>query len=73
MSRRDWPIEVGSQDDKEGLMRSVKQIQEEVPKLKAQGIPPSKIVLGGFLQGGAVALLAACRHMVKKPLQDAQV
>jgi hypothetical protein len=53
--------------------RRVKQIQEEVAKLKAQGIPPSKVVLGGFLQGRAVALLAARRNiMVKKPLQDAQ-
>jgi predicted esterase len=62
----DWPIEVGSQDDKEGLMRSVEQIQKEVTKLKAQGIPPSKVVLGGFSQGGAVALLAACRNMAEE-------
>lgn len=63
----DWPIEVGSQDDKEGLLRSVKQIQKEVAKLKAQGIPPSKIVLGGFSQGGAVALLAAYRDTGDEP------
>jgi lysophospholipase-2 len=27
----DWPIEVGSQDDKEGLMRSVEQIKRRLP------------------------------------------
>jgi predicted esterase len=59
----DWPIDVGSKDDKPGLLRGVEQIQKEVEKLKAQGIPPSKIVLGGFSQGGAVALLAAYRNI----------
>jgi predicted esterase len=63
----DWPIEVGSQDDKEGLLRGVEQIQNEVAKLKAQGIPPSKIVLGGFSQGGAVALLSAYRNIGEEP------
>lgn len=62
-----WPIGVGSQDDKVGLLRSVEQIQKEVAKLKAQGIPPSKIVLGGFSQGGAVALLSAYRNIGDEP------
>ena len=55
----DWPIAVGSQDDKEGLMAGIKTIENEVSKLNEQGIPSEKIVLGGFSQGGAVALLAA--------------
>lgn len=58
----DWPIAVGSQDDKDGLLRSVAQIEEAVSKLMEEdGIPPSKIVVGGFSQGGAAALLAAYR------------
>ncbi|KAG7346862.1 carboxylesterase [Nitzschia inconspicua] len=53
----DWPIAVGSQDDPEGLQRSVSMVQNAVKKLNEQGIPSSKIVVGGFSQGGAVSLL----------------
>lgn len=55
----DWPIGVSSKDDKEGILSSVSQIEAEVAKLEKEGIPKSRIVLGGFSQGGAVALLAA--------------
>jgi predicted esterase len=58
----DWPIDVGSQDDPEGLTAGVAQIEAHVQKLNEQGIPPSKIVIGGFSQGGAVALLTAYRN-----------
>jgi predicted esterase len=59
----DWPIAVGSKDDKEGLLDGVKSIEDHISKLqKEHGISPSKIVIGGFSQGGAVALLAAYRN-----------
>ena len=58
----DWPIAVGSKDDKDGLTRGTEQIQEEVEKLNAKGIPTSKIVVAGFSQGGAVALLSCYRR-----------
>lgn len=58
----DWPIGVGSKDDREGLMKAVSQIESEVARLGEAGIPPSKIVVGGFSQGGAVALLTAYRR-----------
>ena len=54
----DWPIGVGSKDDPTGLMRSMEQIETEVTKLEEIGIPSHKIVIGGFSQGGAVALLS---------------
>jgi len=58
----DWPIGVGSKDDPVGLEKGVAQIREEVEKLERDhGIPPGKIVIGGFSQGGAVALLS-CYH-----------
>ena len=63
----DWPIDVGSKDDKEGLLRGMEQIQEHVERLKSEkGIPPSKIVVGGFSQGGAIALLSAYSHQQKE-------
>jgi len=58
----DWPIAVGSKDDEEGLLKAVAQIEAEVIKLGEKGIPPSKIVVGGFSQGGAIALLTAYRR-----------
>ena len=57
----DWPIGVGSKDDKSGLLAGVDAIEAEVAKLNEQGIPSERIVVGGFSQGGAVALLAAYR------------
>jgi lysophospholipase-2 len=54
----DWPIGVGSKDDPTGLMRSMEQIETEITKLEEIGIPSHKIVIGGFSQGGAVALLS---------------
>lgn len=58
----DWPIGVGSRDDREGLLKAVQQIETEVKTLGEAGIPPSKIVVGGFSQGGAIALLTAYRR-----------
>ena len=65
----DWPIAVGSKDDKDGLLRSVKQIQDEITRLETEHeIPRERIVVGGFSQGGAVALLAAYHNKNEKPL-----
>ena len=58
----DWPIGVGSKDDRKGLDDAVQQIETEVAKLGQAGIPPSKIVVGGFSQGGAIAVLTAYRR-----------
>ena len=55
----DWPIRVGAPDDRDGILSSVSQIEEQVAILERDGIPKSRIVLGGFSQGGAIALLTA--------------
>lgn len=58
----DWPIAVGSQDDKEGKMKAVAQIEKVVERLinESQGtLERDRIVVGGFSQGGAIALLSA--------------
>jgi len=71
----DWPIAVGSKDDKEGLLRSIQQIEDEIEKLETnEGIPRDRIVVGGFSQGGAVALLTAYyNNGNKKPLAGCAV
>lgn len=55
----DWPIEVGAKDDPKGLQAGVDVVEQHVKELNAKGIPSDKIVVGGFSQGGAIALLAA--------------
>lgn len=56
----DWPIGVDAKDDPKGLAMSVKRVGKIVTQLKEEeGIDPSKVVLGGFSQGGAVAIMAA--------------
>jgi lysophospholipase-2 len=61
----DWPIGVSAKEDPAGLQASVQQIQKVVTELETKhGIDRSRIVLGGFSQGGAVALLAAYGYPV---------
>lgn len=53
----DWPIAVGSKDDKEKLLEGIQSIRSVVERLQGDGV--ERIVVGGFSQGGAVALLSA--------------
>jgi len=55
----DWPIGIGVKDDDEGLRQAVQVVEECVKKLESEGVPKDRIVVGGFSQGGAVALRAA--------------
>ena len=48
----DWPIGVGCQNDEDGLKRSVETIHDCVRDLEAKGVDKSRIVIGGFSQGG---------------------
>lgn len=45
-----------ARQDKEGILQSVKEILELVAEEESRGIPRDKIVIGGFSQGGAIAL-----------------
>ena len=44
------------QEDKVGLERSLKLIRQLVDELIADGVPENKIIIGGFSQGGALAM-----------------
>ena len=55
-----------AKDDPKGLAMSVKRVEKIVTQLKEEeGIDPSKVVLGGFSQGGAVAIMAAYNRRKK--------
>lgn len=49
-------------EDEAGLRRSMQQVEELLAVQKSRGIPADRIVLAGFSQGCAMALLAGLRH-----------
>ena len=53
-------MEVGSKDDPEGLAAGERHVQA----LNEKGIPSDKVIVGGFSQGGAIALLTAYHSKV---------
>lgn len=48
-----------SPEDEEGIKMASKDLQELIAKEVSSGIPPERIVIGGFSQGGSVALYTA--------------
>lgn len=49
-------------EDEAGLRRSQASIEELLAREKARGVPSSRIVIAGFSQGCAMALLTGLRH-----------
>ena len=49
-------------EDEAGLRQSQLQIEEIIANEKARGIPASRIVVAGFSQGCAMALMVGLRH-----------
>ena len=49
-------------EDEAGIRRSQQEIEKLITKEKDRGIGASRIVLAGFSQGGAIALLTGLRH-----------
>ena len=52
-------------EDETGLRKSLAQVEALVEREKSRGIPASRIVLAGFSQGCAMALLTGLRHAEK--------
>lgn len=48
--------------DVEGIRRSERQVRALIEREVARGVPHSKIIVGGFSQGGAVSLHTGLRH-----------
>ncbi|CAM9938711.1 unnamed protein product [Hapterophycus canaliculatus] len=46
----------GSRQDRPGVLRSLRQVEEEVRKLEDAGVPRSGVFIGGFSMGGCLAL-----------------
>ena len=58
----DWPIGPDAKDDRARVLQGVEAVRTQIAKLEARGVAPERIVVGGFSQGGAIALNAAYRH-----------
>ena len=49
-------------EDEAGLRRSLEHVEDLIAREKERGIPANRIVLAGFSQGCAMALLTGLRH-----------
>ncbi|KAH9491714.1 acyl-protein thioesterase [Bulinus truncatus] len=52
-------LDPSSAEDEQGIKESSKELQQLIAKEVSEGIPPERIIIGGFSQGGAVALYTA--------------
>lgn len=52
-------------EDEEGIKSASKRIHELIADQEKQGVPHDRIILGGFSQGGALALYAAFTYPKK--------
>ena len=53
----------GDRADSAGVLESVVQVEALVAREGERGVPPERIVLAGFSQGGAIALSAGLRRV----------
>mmetsp|Transcript_70182 Transcript_70182/g.217045 ORF Transcript_70182/g.217045 Transcript_70182/m.217045 type:complete len:216 (-) Transcript_70182:126-773(-) len=56
------PIGLKEPDQPKGLDESVKMVHGLFESMEKEGIPPERIVVGGFSQGGVVAVLAGLTY-----------
>jgi phospholipase/carboxylesterase len=55
-------MDLANRADEQGVAESVAQVEALIAREGERGIPPSRIVLAGFSQGGAVTLAAGLRR-----------
>ncbi|HHO69607.1 MAG TPA: carboxylesterase [Gammaproteobacteria bacterium] len=55
-------MEFDRQEDEAGIRQSARQLEALIAAELDRGVPPGRIVLAGFSQGGAIALHTGLRH-----------
>lgn len=55
-------MDLGSREDEAGLRKSMAAVEALLESEKKRGMPASRIVLAGFSQGSAMALMSGVRH-----------
>jgi phospholipase/carboxylesterase len=58
-------FDLSQRQDEAGVRASIGEVESLIAREATRGIDPSRIVLAGFSQGGAVALAAGLRHAGK--------
>lgn len=70
MRMRAWydirDFDLTNRADAEGIAQSVAQVGALIDRERARGIPPARLLLAGFSQGGAITLAAGLRR--REPL-----
>jgi predicted esterase len=49
--------DISHQEDEAGILKSVQTLHGIIDEQIAKGVPSERIIVGGFSQGGAIALL----------------
>ena len=55
-------LDLSNRADAEGVEQSVAQVEALIAREGERGVPPSRVLLAGFSQGGAIALAAGIRR-----------
>lgn len=55
-------LDMASREDEAGLRQSMASVEELLEREEGRGMPADRIVLGGFSQGCAMALMTGLRH-----------
>lgn len=55
-------VEIASRQDPVGVRASVAQVDALIAREGQRGVPPARVILAGFSQGGAIALAAGLRR-----------
>jgi len=61
-------LSVGSQEDETGIKSAAEQLQSLISDEEKLGVSRSRVMVGGFSQGGAVALYSSLTSSADKPL-----
>lgn len=66
MRMRAWydirSLSIDQRADEQGVRESIAQVEALIAREGERGIPPSRVILAGFSQGGAIALSTALRR-----------
>lgn len=66
MAMRAWydilGLELGAPEDEAGIRDSLARIEALIEREETRGVPPERVFLAGFSQGGAIALASAIRR-----------
>jgi len=66
MRMRAWydirSLSIDQRADEQGVRESMAQVEALIAREGERGIPPARVILAGFSQGGAIALSAALRR-----------